>query len=150
MVLQRMGAGLIVRILKIQTKYQDAAPAITITENARQFVSLGPDGAVECGHYYLSDDGNLTKWKAGIRPVYYSQPTYESTTDGYLFCGNLPEDLAGTPWQYCPIVPFYQHGSGPMTVSMFLRAHVEHPRYEHLVKMGFYKLVCDMVYHSYR
>ena len=149
-VLQRMGAGLIVRILKIQTKYQDAAPAITITENARQFVSLGPDGAVECGHYYLSDDGNLTKWKAGIRPVYYSQPTYESTTDGYLFCGNLPEDLAGTPWQYCPIVPFYRHDGGTMTVLTFLWAHIEHPRYEHLVKMGFYKLVCDMVYHSYR
>ena len=35
--------------------------------------------------------------------------TYESDTDGYLYCGNLPEALAGTPWQYCPIVPFYRH-----------------------------------------
>ena len=148
-VLQRVGAGLVVRILKIHAEYQDAAPAISIRENARQFVSLGPDGAVKCEHYYLHHGGELTNWKEGTRPVFYYQPTYESITDGYLYCGNLPEVLEGTPWQYCPIVPFYRSDNGPMTVLTFLRAHIEHPRYEHLIKMGFYELVCQLVYHAH-
>ena len=46
-VIQRMGTdGLIVRILKVHARYQDGAPAITVNENARQFVGVGPDGAV--------------------------------------------------------------------------------------------------------
>lgn len=147
-VLQRVGASLAVRVLKIGARYPDGAPSVGIRENARQFIGLDPEGTVECRRYYLSDEGGRSKWKEGLRPAWFGQPTYESTTDGYLYCGNLPEALAGTPWQYCPIVPFYRHDGGPMTVSMFLRAHVEHPRYEHLVKVGFYELVCELIYHA--
>lgn len=148
-VLQRAGVGLVVRILKISAVYPNGAPAIGIRENARQLIGLDQKGAVECRRYYLSDDGGRSKWKEGLRPAWFGRRTYESDTDGYLYCGNLPEALAGTPWQYCPIVPFYRSDNGPMTVSMFLRAHVEHPRYEHLVKMGFYELVCELVYHAH-
>lgn len=148
-VIQRVGAALAVRILKISAGYPDGMPAISIRENARQLISLDHEGAVECKRYYLSSEGSQSKWKEGLRPAWFGQRTYEAATDGYLYCGNLPEALAGTPWQYCPIVPFYQHDIGPMTVSMFLRAHIEHPRYEHLVKMGFYELVCDLVYHAH-
>lgn len=148
-VLQRVGAGLIVRVLKIGAGYPDGAPSVGIRENARQLFGLDPEGAVECRRYYLSDEGGRSKWKEGFRPVWFGRRTYESDTDGYLFCGNLPGALAGTPWQYCPIVPFYRHDIGPMTVSMFLRAHIEHPRYEHLVKTGFHKLVCELVYHAH-
>ena len=147
-VLQRVGAGLAIRILKVSAVYPDGTPMIGIWENARQLIGLDPEGAVRCRRYYLFDDGDLPKWKDGIRPTYFGQPTYESDTDGYLFCGNLPEAMAGTPWQYCPIVPFYRQENGPMTVSMFLRAHIEHPRYEHLVKVGFNELVCQLVYHA--
>ena len=148
-VLQRVGAGLAIRILKVSAVYPDGIPTVSIRENARQLISLDPEGAVRCRHYYLFNDGGQSRWKDGIRPTYFGQPTYESGTNGYLFCGNLPDAMAGTPWQYCPIVPFYRQENGPMTVSMFLRAHIEHPRYEHLVKVGFNELVCQLVYHSH-
>lgn len=148
-VIQRVGAALAVRVLKIGARYQGGAPSVGIRENARQLIGLDHEGAVECRRYYLSSEGSQSKWKEGLRPVMFGQRTYEADTDGYLYCGNLPEALAGTPWQYCPIVPFYQHDIGPMTVSMFLRAHIEHPRYEHLIKVGFYELVCELVYHAH-
>lgn len=148
-VIQPVGAVLAVRILKNGAGYPDGMPAISIRENARQLISLDHEGAVECKRYYLSSEGSQSKWKEGLRPMMFGQRTYEADTDGYLFCGNLPEALAGTPWQYCPIVPFYRRDIGPMTVSMFLRAHIEHPRYEHLLKVGFYELVCELVYHAH-
>ena len=147
-VIQRVGNALAVRILKIGAGYQGRAPSVGIRENARQLIGLDPQGAVECRRYYLSHEGGRSKWKEGIRPKWFGQRTYEADTDGYLYCGNLPEALADTPWQYCPIVPFYRRDVGPMTVSMFLRAHIEHPRYEHLFKVGFYDLVCELIYHA--
>lgn len=148
-VIQPVGAALAVRVLKIGAKYQGGAPSVGIRENARQLIGLDPEGTVECRRYYLSSEGDRSKWKEGLRPAWFGQRTYEGDTDGYLYCGNLPEALAGTPWQYCPIVPFYRRDIGPMTVSMFLRAHIEHPRYEHLLKVGFYELVCELVYHAH-
>ena len=148
-VIQRVGSALAVRVLKIGAKYQGGAPSVGIRENARQLIGLAPEGTVECRRYYLSSEGDRSKWKEGLRPTWFGQRTYEADTDGYLYCGNLPEAMAGTPWQYCPIVPFYQRDIGPMTVSMFLRAHIEHPRYEHLLKVGFYELVCDLIYHAH-
>lgn len=130
-VLQRVGAGLVVRILKIRAEYQSETPTIAIRENARQFVGVGLDGAVKCERYYRSHGGELTNWREGTRPVYYNQATYESATYGYLYCGNLPDALIDTPWQYCPIVPFYECDTEPMEVYPFLKAHIEHPRYEH-------------------
>ena len=147
-VIQRVGNALAVRILKIGAGYQGGAPSVGIRENARQLIGLDPQGAVECRRYYLSHEGGRSKWKEGIRPKWFGQRTYEADTDGYLYCGNLPEALESTPWQYCPIVPFYRRDVGPMTVSMFLRAHIEHPRYEHLFKVGFYDLVCELIYHA--
>lgn len=47
-VVQRVGAGLVVRILKIRAEYQSETPTIAIRENARQFVSVGPDRTVKC------------------------------------------------------------------------------------------------------
>lgn len=144
-VIQRVGSALAVRVLKIGAKYQGGAPSVGIRENARQLIGLDPEGTVECRRYYLSSEGDRSKWKEGLRPAWFGRRTYEGDTDGYLYCGNLPEAMAGTPWQYCPIVPFYRRDVGPMTVSMFLRAHIEHPRYEHLLKVGFYELV----YHAH-
>ncbi len=41
---------------------------------------------------------------------------------------------------------FCQYADGPMTLTPFLRAYLEHPRLEHLVKTGFCALVSDLVY----
>lgn len=149
LVVQRVGAALAVRVLKIGAEYPGGVPSVGIRENARQLIGLDPEGAVECRRYYLTDEGDRSKWKEGLRPTWFGRRTFEADTDGYLFCGNLPEAMAGTPWQYCPIVPFYRRDVGPMTVSMFLRAHIEHPRYEHLLKVGFYELVCELIYHAH-
>lgn len=149
LVVQRVGAALAVRVLKIGAEYPGGVPSVGIRENARQLIGLDPEGAVECRRYYLTDEGDRSKWKEGLRPTWFGRRTFEADTDGYLFCGNLPEAMAGTPWQYCPIVPFYRRDVGPMTVSMFLRAHIEHPRYEHLLKVGFYELVCELIYRAH-
>ena len=53
----------------------------------------------------------------------------------------LPAALGGTPWQYCPIVGFYNHFREPMQALPFLAAYLEH-----LVKTGFCHIVSDMVY----
>lgn len=63
-----------------------------------------------------------------------------------MYCQNLPGALAGTPWEYCPLEAFYGHFHEPMQLAPFLRAHLERPRLEHLVKVGFFSLASDLAY----
>lgn len=150
-VIQRMGDGrLVVRILKAYYSYASDTPEINICENARQFIWLDSDGEICIEHYYYSyNSGLLTNWKKGIRPVYIMyQYHFAGDTCGHLYTGNLPKVFFGTPWQYCTIAGFYQHFRDRMQAPPFLRAHIEHPRLEHLCKTGFYNIVSDLAYHS--
>ncbi len=145
-----MGDGrLVIRIIKAYYFYTADTPKAEIYENARQFIWQNTDGEICTEHYYSSNSGIITNWKNGIRPIYMMyQYHFEGDTCGYLYTKNLPEALDGTSWQYCTIVDFYLYFQERIQALPFLRAHIEHPRLEHLCKMGFYNIVSDLSYHS--
>ncbi|MDE6281442.1 MAG: PcfJ domain-containing protein [Oscillospiraceae bacterium] len=143
-------AKVVVRIVKVYYNYDrdHLMPKTSIYENARIFIRRGPDGEVVTEPYYYSyGKGALTHWVPGNRPVYYKYSyNFEADTCGHVYCRNLPGALAGTPWEYCPVAAFYEHYHEPMQMWPFLAAHLEHPRFEHLVKTGFFLLTSDLAY----
>lgn len=143
--------GLVIRIIKAQYTYKNDTPEIQIYENTRQFVRLDDDGkfSLEC-YYYAYGSGLIMDWKKGERPVYNKWSyNFEADTCAHLYTRNLPEVLKDTPWQYCPITDFYNHFHEPMQAVPLLRAYLEHPRLEHLVKTGFYNIAVDLAYGYY-
>lgn len=150
-VIQRMRDGrLVVRIIKAYYSYTSDTPKDEVYENAREFIWRDVNGEICTEHYYYSSNsGIITNWKKGERPVYIMyQYHFEGDTCGHLYTGNLPEAFANTPWQYCTIADFYHHFHEHMQALPFLRAHVKHPKLEHLCKMGFYNIVSDLAYGS--
>lgn len=147
-VLQRTKTGeLAVRIMKATCAYYGDSPGTAVYESARQFLCVGPDGAVHCDRYYYAH--GESKWKQGERPgMFPYQYNFETDTCGHVYCDNLPKALSGTPWEYCPVRAFHEHYHEPMRVQPFLFAHLEHPKLEHLVKVGFFNLTSDLAYHS--
>lgn len=144
------GAEVVARIVKVYYSYDRdrLAPNEAIYENTRVFVRQDPDGkAVAEPYYYSYGKGTLTHWMPGERPVFsHYQYNFEADACGHVYCRNLPEALAGTPWEYCPVAAFYGHFREPMQIWPFLLAHLEHPRLEHLVKVGFFSLASDLAY----
>lgn len=150
-VIQNMGDGrLAIRIIKAYYSYTADTPKAEIYENARQFIWRDASGNICTEHYYYShNSGILTNWKTGKRSVYIMcQYHFDGDTCGHLYTRNLPEALSGTPWQYCTIADFYHHFRERIQALPYLRAHLEHPRLEHLSKTGFYSIVSDLAYHS--
>jgi len=151
-VVQKIGPDeLIVRIIKVHYDYLQDAPEEIYLENARIFIRLDEAGKVRCDSYYYGyGHYELTPWKHGSRPVFYPyQYNYEADTCGHVYCANLPAALDGTPWKYCPVQLFYEHYREPMELAPFLTAHVEHPRFEHLLKVGFFGLAADLAYREH-
>ena len=144
------GNEVVARIMKVWHDYDrdHLAPTERIYENARVFIRLGPDGKAAVEPYYYSyNRGTLTHWMPGDRPICYRfNENFEAVTCGHVYCRNLPKTLAGTPWEYCPVTAFYEHFHEPMQLWPFLRAYLEHPRLEHLVKTGFFSLAADLAY----
>lgn len=149
-VIQRISdRELVIRIVKVYYKYQGDVPDVQIYENARQFIIKNPDGRIctEAYYYVYHDRFLLTPWKEGERPSYSLwQEWFEADTCGHVYTKNLPDTLAGTPWQYCPIKEFYNYWHESMQSITFLAAYHRHPALEHLVKTGFYSLVSDIVF----
>ena len=148
-VIQNMNDGrLVIRIIKAYFSYTSDIPKIEIYENARQFIWQDADGKT-CteSYYYSGNSGILTSWKKGVLPEYIlCQYQFNGDKCGHLFTKNLPETLSDTPWQYSTIAAFYHHFHEPMQALPFLREHLEHPKLEHLCKVGFYNIASDLVY----
>lgn len=147
-VIQNMGDGrLVIRIIKAYFTYKTDTPDVDIYENARQFIWQDADGKFCTESYYYGNRGILTSWKKGALPLSRMYQYYfEGDTCGYLYTKNLPEALSGTPWQYCTIADFSEHFLERMQALPFLREHLEHPKIEHLCKVGFYNIASDIVY----
>lgn len=150
-VVQRIGTSeLVIRIIKVHYQYSGDTPREYVHENARIFLSVDEAGKV-CydSYYYKYSPHELTPWKQGERPILYPYQYYfEADTCGHVYPGNLPQALAGTPWQYCPVKLFCEHSHEPMQLAPFLNAHVRHPRFEHLLKTGFFELAAGLAYGS--
>ncbi|MDE7263008.1 MAG: PcfJ domain-containing protein [Oscillospiraceae bacterium] len=147
--IQRTGPDeLVVRIVKIYHIYDQDTAKREFCENARIFVRRGPDGKVTAEPYYYSyGKGALTHWIPGERPVFFKYSyNFEADACGHVYCRNLPGALTGTHWEYCPVTAFYEHFREPMQLWPFLAAHVEHPKLEHLIKVGFFNLASDLAY----
>lgn len=153
-VIQNTGNGeLLIRTIKVWYTYRTDKPEIQIYENARQFIRQdGNDGKISVeSYYYQHGRGILTDWKKGERPALFSQWQYhfEADTCGHLYSRNLPNELKGTVWEYCPIADFYNHFHEPMQALPFLGAFLKHPRLEHLAKVGFWNIVSDLAYRHF-
>lgn len=142
-----------IRVVKAVYRYERNAllPSVSLYENARILVRMAPDGKSEVLPYYLSygdRDGRLTPWRTGYRPVFFKyQYCFEADVCGLVYPHGLPGALTGTPWEYCPLVPFVGRFTGePMELAPFLAAHVTHPHLERLIKTGFYNLASDLAY----
>lgn len=145
---QRAGNALVIRIIKVLYDYYNDEPKTKIYENARLFLRLDDAGNVCLDSYYYNyGPHELPPWKSGSRPVFYPcQHNFEADTCGYVYTDNLPKALTGTPWQYCPLRIFCEHFHEWMELVPFLNAHIVHPRFEHLLKVGFYDLAADVAY----
>ena len=151
-VIQRIGPDeLVIRIIKVHYNYSGDTHSENIYENARIFLRLNESGKVcQDNYYYKYGPHELTPWRQGSRPVFYPyQYCFEADVCGHVYTGNLPQALAGTPWQYCPVKPFYEQFHERMELVPFFNAHIEHPRFEHLMKIGFYRLAEDLAYRGY-
>ena len=149
-VIQRAGPQeLVIRIIKAEYRYEGSETKTEVYENARIFVGLSEAGSFYAQSYYLScQSGVLTDWRSGCRPTYICyRYNFAGDTCAHVYFANLSKELAGTPWQYCPIEQFITYfDDGHMDLPCFLQEYLNHPRLEHLIKTGFYSLASDIVY----
>ena len=136
---------IVIRIIKINCYYIGDIPCKEAYENARLFIQFDKSGPAHWEEFHYNYPEKC--WKSGARPVYsHWCYNYEADICGHVYCRNLPEVFENTPWQYCPLAEFYRHFHRPMAVIPFLAAYLEHPRLEHLVKVGFFSLAENLVY----
>ncbi len=152
-VIQKVGPReVVIRILKAHYHYDQSEriQRTSLYENARIFVGVDEKGNIKTEEFYYSfGEGILTRWKRGKRPVFCLwQQTFEADTCGHVYGGNLKRGLKGTPWQHCPVRQFYEYAREPKEMEPFLVEYLKHPRLEHLIKTGFYRLSSDLVYGS--
>lgn len=100
--------------------------------------------------FYNSYDGTLlTPWKRGTRPRFsYWQENFDADLCAHLYTRNLPRVLAGSPWEYCQIAPFYLSDRTELEVIPFLAAYLRHPFVEYLIKLKLYNLAAHVVYRT--
>ena len=120
-----------------------------IYENARLFIRVvGKEGTDTEAFYYDSSYDSTTHWRRGNRPRFSPYTSsYEADDTGAIYLPSLKRALQGTPWQYCALRQFYEPTKEAMQVSTYLRVYRRHPKLiEHLVKVGFERIVSDIVY----
>lgn len=142
---------LLIRIFKVRWAYKGKknTPAKEIYENARLFIRVvGKEGTDTEAFYYDSSYDSTTHWRRGNRPRFSPYTSgYEADVTGAIYLPSLKRALQGTPWQYCALRQFYEPTKEAMQVSTYLRVYQRHPKLiEHLVKVGFERIVSDIVY----
>lgn len=142
---------LLIRIFKVRWAYKEKknTPAKEIYENARLFIRVvGKEGTDTEAFYYDSSYDSTTHWRRGNRPRFSPYTSgYEADDTGAIYLPSLKRALQGTPWQYCALRQFYEPTKEAMQVSTYLRVYRRHPKLiEHLVKVGFERIVSDIVY----
>ena len=142
---------LLIRIFKARWAYKSKTntPVKEIYENARLFIrAVGQEGTATDAYYYDSSYDSATHWRRGNRPRFSPYTSsYEADDNGAVYLPSLKRALQGTPWQYCALRQFYEPTKEAMQVSTYLRVYRRHPKLiEHLVKVGFERIVSDIVY----
>lgn len=150
-ILQKHGKNeLIIRVVKAySTWFKNGEQVISWHEKTRILIGQAEDGSISTEVYHDSNESlGITPWKHGYPPVMYLYGyNFNAETCGAVYERNLDRVLAGTPWQYCQLKKFYiDFHRENMEVLPYLKAYLEHPRLEHLIKVGFLNLASDLVY----
>ena len=100
---------IVIRVFKAHQYFYDGEADYSIHESARMFISWDDAKSFLEEKFYNSYDGTLlTPWKRGTRPRFsYWQENFDADLCAHLYTRNLPRVLAGSPWEYCQIAPFY-------------------------------------------
>ena len=141
---------IVIRIFKAHRHFFDGEADYSIHESARLFVRW--DDAKSCQEewFYNSYDKTLlTPWKRGARPQFsYWQENFDADRCAHLYTRNLPRVLAGSPWEYCQIAPFYLSDRTELEVIPYLAAYLRYPFVEYLIKLKLYNLAAHVVYRN--
>ncbi len=149
-IVQRMSdREIVIRIIKAYCNYfEQGLPEFSMHENARTYFRLDEENKLKIEHFYLSYGfTEITSWRKGERPVYFRwNYPFAAERFGYIYQRSLEEELRGTPWQYCSLLPYYRSHYEIMNVENYLRTYIHHPMIEYLVKLGMYHLTTYAVY----
>lgn len=146
---------LLIRIIKAYSTWiKTVGQELSWYEETRIFVRRKESREIvtDIFHYDPSKCVGITSWKHGYPPVMHLYGYhFDAETCGSVYERNLDKELAGTPWQYSQLKEFYAGWNREnMEVLPYLKAYLEHPRLEHLVKLGFLQLASDLVYRDSR
>ena len=139
---------ILIRIIKVRRFYYGGKASHFIYESMRIFLAWNRWGRVTKEQYYnLFRKTLLTEWKMGPRPGHFGyKETFDCIKAGHLFTENLPDALAGSPWQYCQIDKYYLSDHRPLEVEPYLDKYLKKPFLEYLVKLGLFRLAGDIVF----
>lgn len=139
---------ILIRIIKVRRFYYGGKASHYIYESMRIFLAWNRWGRVMKEQYYnLFRKTLLTEWKMGPRPGHFGyKETFDCIKAGHLFTENLPDALAGSPWQYCQIDKYYLSDHRPLEVEPYLDKYLKKPFLEYLVKLGLFRLAGDIVF----
>lgn len=134
---------LVVRLFKIDRRITKKNEWYSIREAARFFVRADKF-ALDC-YYNEYGKERITSWRNGTRPRYKMYAyNFEGDAYGILYTENLSEVLQGTPWQYSQIEQYAEQHEY-FIAAHYLRQYARYPQMEYLMKLGFYKLVYQLV-----
>ncbi len=141
---------IVIRVFKAHQYFSDGQADFSIYESARMFVRWDDAKSFQEEKFYNSYDGTLlTPWKRGTRPRFsYWQENFDADLCAHLYTRNLPRALAGSPWEYCQIAPFYLSDRTELEVIPFLAAYLRRPFVEYLIKLKLYNLAAHVVYRN--
>ena len=150
-IIQRLSEQeLVIRVFKAHRYFYDGEEDCSIHESARLFVNWDDAKSCQEERFYNSYDGNLlTPWKRGNRPRFsYWQENFDADLCAHLYTRNLPRVLAGSPWEYCQIAPFYLSDRTELEVIPYLAEYLRHPFVEYLIKLKLFSLAAHVIYHN--
>lgn len=137
--------GLVLRVIKGEQCISDEGVQIDFRESARYFLEPSREGGEVTAYYDSYDRGTLTTWKAGRRPTFMYQYSFEGDDSGALYTDNLSKMLKGTLWQYSQLETYMAHAK-KCNVLTYLLAYRRYPTLEYLIKLGLFHLAEDVVY----
>lgn len=149
-VIQHTGENeIVIRFVKAYCRYCGRdVPELRVYENARLFLGWEGRKLVKFeNYYYCYGFGRITPWHKGERPVFSQwQYNFEADCCGYLYHRNLDIELRGTPWKYSALKEYYANDPVPFFAGWYLKAYLQYPMLEYLVKLRLYRLATYVAY----
>lgn len=143
---------LILRTFKVFWYYGLGRSGYRFYETARTIIQWDETGQISTARFWdLFTASGITSWRRGVRPQFSLwQKSFEASTDGFLWTGNIARVLQGTPWQYSGIGAFFENARISADAETYLAKYSEMPCIEYLVKLRLFRLTAYLVYQHLR